>query len=123
MKNTRMATLIRTVEARYPGVRTVVEPWGDPDGDPDIRWWIDFLYVRRKDLGRLDRFALRVARDLYGEDPLPFCLGGYGAKASREILIRRRAQARRDSRRRRASNGSRRRRGRGARTAARPART
>lgn len=97
-----MAAVMRAIEARYPGTRAVVDPYGDPDGDPDIRWWVWVLDVRRKDMGHLERFASELALNLYGPDPKPFFLGSMGKSQSREYLAEKAAKERRGIRRHRA---------------------
>ena len=91
MKNARMATLVRTLKARYPGTRIEVEPSLSPD-DPDIRWRVWILNAREKDVPLMDHFAARLARELYGWHTPPFFVGAMGPRATREFLSARRAK-------------------------------
>ncbi len=95
MNDVRLAAVMMAVEARYPGTRCVVEPWTDPDGDPDTRWWLCVLNVRPKDAGPLHDIAIRIALDLYGPDPLPFTMSVEGRRNTRLFLARKAAEARR----------------------------
>ena len=88
-----MATLIRTLKARYPGTRIEVEPSRSPD-DPDIRWRVWILDAPEKDVQLVDHFATRLARELYEWHTPPFFVGAMGRRATREFLSRRRAEAR-----------------------------
>jgi len=96
VKDVRLAAVMKGVEARYPGTRCVLEPWTDPDGDPDIIWWLYVLNVRPKDSGPLHEFATRVALDLYGPDPKPFIMSVEGSRNTRLYLARKAAEARRE---------------------------
>ncbi|HEU5393406.1 MAG TPA: hypothetical protein VFV36_01260 [Candidatus Methylomirabilis sp.] len=121
MNDVRLAAVIRAVEAKYRGTRCIVEPWTDPDGDPDIRCQVHVLNVRPAEAGPLRLFATRLALDLFAPGPKPFFLSILDRKTSASFLARRANEARRDrarsQRMRRPAEGARNRRG------SRPART
>jgi hypothetical protein len=96
MRDVRMAALIRAIEARYPGTRSLVERFVDPMGDPDIRWRIWILNIRDRDLGHLGQFAYHLAGELYGPDPLPFYISSVGWRNTKGFLADRAARERRD---------------------------
>lgn len=85
-----MATLIRTVEARYPGTRIVIEPCGSPD-DPDFRWWVWVLNAPEKEVPLVTQFATRLALELYDWHTPNFFVGAQSPRATRKFLARRRA--------------------------------
>jgi hypothetical protein len=93
MKDARMAAVMQAIRARYPWTRTVVEPYGDPDGDRNIRWWIWVLNARLSDED-LPTFAVRIARQIYEPDPRPFFVGFMTRRQSASYLGRRAALAR-----------------------------
>ena len=88
----RIAILVRTVEARFPGTKAVVDPYGSPD-DEEIRWWIRILHARRAEEPIVNHFANRLAIDLYDGHVPPFFVGAEGARGTREYLARKRAEA------------------------------
>ncbi len=96
MRDRRLELVRRAIEARYPGTRTVVEPWSDPDGDPDIRCWLHVLDVRPDDMGPLRLFASQFALDLYRPDGKPFSLSIMGKRTSALFEARRAAETRRE---------------------------
>ena len=93
MKDRRMADLARTIEARWPGTRVVVEPYGSPD-DSTIRWWVYVLHCRRRDLRDVHMFAIRTGHELFNRAP-PFITDPREAWSTAAYLARRRAEARR----------------------------
>ncbi|MCI0587784.1 MAG: hypothetical protein L0323_13160 [Planctomycetes bacterium] len=96
MKDSRTAAVLRAIEARYPGTRTYVEPWTDPDGDPDIRYQVHVLDVRPAEAGPLRLFASRLALDLFAPDPTPFFLSILDRRTSASFLARKAVEARRE---------------------------
>ena len=96
MKDVRMAAVLKAIEARYPGTRCVVEPWTDPDGDTDVKWWVYVLNARLKDLETLHDFAVQLAIDLYGPDLKPFTMSVEGPRNTRLYLARKVVEARRE---------------------------
>ncbi len=70
MKDRRMAIVVDTIEARFPGVRVVVEPYTSPD-DATVRWWVYILHCRRGDLDDVSGFAIRLGLDLFRPN-IPF---------------------------------------------------
>ena len=100
-----MAAVIQAIRARYPWTRIVVEPYGDPDGDRNIRWWIQVLNAKPSD-NDLPEFAARVAWQIYDPRPRPFFMGFMSRGPSARYLARRAATARWSRARRRGSRGS-----------------
>jgi hypothetical protein len=96
MRDARIAAVRRAIEARYPGTRTHVEPWTDPDGDPDIRCLVHVLDVRPAEMGPLRLFASRLALDLFAPDPKPFFLSILDRRSSASFLARKAIEARRE---------------------------
>ena len=92
MNDRRIAILVRTVEARFPGTKAVVDPYGSPD-DEEIRWWIRILHARRAEEPIVNHFANCLARDLYDGHVPPFFVGAEGPRGTREYLARKRAEA------------------------------
>lgn len=92
MKDARIVTLIRTVEARFPGTKVVVDPYGCPD-DEEIRWWVSILHAPRGKEPLVNQFAIRLALDLYHWRGLPFIVGAKGPRGTREYLARKRTEA------------------------------
>lgn len=87
-----MRTVIRTIEARFPGSRVIVEPFGVPE-DPEIRWILRVLNVREKDTPLVLDFGIDLAIDLYGKMPIPFSLSPMGPRGTARFLsLRRRAE-------------------------------
>src|SRR5262245_41317690 len=103
MRDRRMAIVANTIEARFPGVRVVVEPDECPD-DPTVRWWVYILHCRRRDLKDVRRFAIRLGLDLFRPDR-PFLADAREAWDTALYLARKRKEARaaRNSRRRRSA--------------------
>ena len=92
MRDGRIATLVRTVEARFPGTKAVVDAYRSPD-DPEIRWWIRILHAPRGKEHLVSTFANRLALDLYNWREPPFFVGAEGPRRTREYLARKRAEA------------------------------
>ncbi len=65
-----MAVVVNTIEARFPGVRVVVEPYRSPD-DETIRWWVYILHCRRKDVRTVRLFAIQLGLDVFRPE-MPF---------------------------------------------------
>ena len=91
MNDRRIAILARTVEARFPGTKVVVDPYGSPD-DEEIRWWISILHTPRGKEVLVDKFAIGLAFDLYNQRSFPFFVGAEGPRGTREYLGRKRAE-------------------------------
>ncbi len=89
-----MTAVIQAIRAKYPGTRVVVEPYGDPDGDRSIRWWLQVMNVNPSEMGPLQRFAGRLADDLYAPAPRPFFMGMLTRRQTTTYLARRAAMAR-----------------------------
>jgi hypothetical protein len=92
MKDRRMAIVANTVEARFPGVRVVVEPCESPD-DPTVRWWVYVLHCRRRDHREASRFAFHLAMDLFHRR-IPFITDPREAWDTALYLARKRREAR-----------------------------
>ncbi len=88
-----MAAVIQAIRARYPWTRIVVEPYGDPDGDRNIRWWIWVLNARLSDHD-LPGFAVGISRQIYDPDTRTFFVGFMTRRQSASYLGRRAALAR-----------------------------
>jgi len=67
----KIASLIRILEARFPGNPVFVEPFSGED-DPDISWQIWVTNVEPGRLRATEDIAIDAALDLYGDDPIPF---------------------------------------------------
>ncbi len=65
-----MAILANTIEARFPGVRVVVEPYRSDD-DETVRWWMYVLHCRRRDHRAASGFAFEVGKKLF-DGGIPF---------------------------------------------------
>ena len=103
MNDDRLAAVTRAVEAKYRGTRCIVEPWTDPDGDPDIRCQVHVLNVRPAEAGPLRLFATRLALDLFAPGPKPFFLSILDRRGSASFLARKAIEARRERARSRRS--------------------
>src|SRR5262245_66571368 len=87
-----MAIVATTIEARFPGVRVVVEPYECPD-DPTVRWWVYILHCRRRDLKDARRFAIRLGLDLFRPD-MPFLADARAAFGRAPFRDRKKSEAR-----------------------------
>ncbi len=73
-----MTALIRSIERHFPGAKVYVEPWNDPDGNPEYKWWISVPGWPRRRRGELHMFVIRRERELFGRDPRPYFYSSYG---------------------------------------------
>ncbi len=87
-----MAIVANTIEARFPGVRVVVEPYECPD-DPTVRWWVSILHCRRRDLKDARRFAIGLGLDLFRPE-MPFMADALEAWDTALFLARKKSEAR-----------------------------
>ncbi|MGH7150245.1 MAG: hypothetical protein ACREIU_06090 [Planctomycetota bacterium] len=87
-----MAIVASTIEARFPGVRVVVEPYESPD-DPTVRWWVYILHCRRKNLRTVRQFAIQLGLDLFRPE-MPFIADAREGWNTDLYLARKKAEAR-----------------------------
>jgi hypothetical protein len=92
VRDARLRSLARAIEARYPGTEIVFEPAGIP-GEPKIRWWMHVLHVRQGDLGPLGDFAIRRSWRLYPGRPVPVVVTPHDRTVTRQFLARMREEA------------------------------
>jgi len=85
VRDPRMDSVLRAVQARYPGKRVAVERYESPD-DPLIRWWIYVLDVPEDELGPVGLDLVGVARREYGRRPVPFFIGPADPERTEELL-------------------------------------
>lgn len=91
VSDSRLRSLARAIEARYPGTEIVFEPAGIP-GEPKIRWWMHVLHVRQDDLVPLAHFAIRRSWRLYPRRPVPVLVAPHDRTVTRQFLARMHAE-------------------------------
>lgn len=74
MSDPRMAAVLAAIAERYPGVTIEVRPNPDPDTADGIPHYVLVLDAPREVVNELDDYALDLAFDVYGNDPIPFLL-------------------------------------------------
>ncbi|MCI0588355.1 MAG: hypothetical protein L0323_16105 [Planctomycetes bacterium] len=94
-----MAIVANTIEARFPGVRVVVEPYRSPD-DETIRWWVYILHCRRKDVRTVRLFAIQLRLDVFRPE-MPFIADAREGWNTALYLARKKAEVRAANRARR----------------------
>ncbi len=91
VRDARLRSLARAIEAKYPGTEIVFEPAGIP-GEPKIRWWMHVLHVRQDDLSRLGRFAIRLSWRLFPRRSVPVVVTPHDRTVTRQFLARMREE-------------------------------
>ncbi len=87
-----MAIVANTIEARFPGVQVVVEPY-ECWGVSAVRWRVSVLRCRRRDLGEVSRFASELGVDVF-ERHLPFVTNTFEDRDTALYLERKRRETR-----------------------------
>lgn len=91
MKDRRLTILANTIEARFPGVRVIVESY-ECEEDPTVRWRVVMLHCRRKELCGVAEFAIGLGTELFHPD-LPFITDACEAWATAAYLAEKRRAA------------------------------
>ncbi len=87
-----MAIVANTIEARFPGVRVVVEPYESPD-DPTVRWWVTILHCRHEEVRTVRQFAIRLGLEIFRPE-MPFLADACEAWDTALYFARKKAEAR-----------------------------
>ncbi|MCI0588354.1 MAG: hypothetical protein L0323_16100 [Planctomycetes bacterium] len=91
-KDRRLTILANTIEARFPGVQVVVDPY-ESWGNSAVRWRVSVLRCRRRDLEEVSRFASQLGVNVF-ERHLPFVTNTFEDRDTALYLDRRRREAR-----------------------------